>query len=271
MIVIGKASLAIGLAAGFAPVSIGTETDGSIVYPATRAGLYAMKPNVGAVPLEGAMPVNSNFDVHGGFAKSPQDLADLLEIMMARTLSTPELPTSWEARLRETKGLDIVGPLELLTVEKIAEMKNGADFDAIANDGWKTVFNAWLEDEFEYSPVKNMEELVKFHEDHEEVCLPPGYAVGAIPLGYADKFNGRAFGLNVITGPHGEREMLEIMSAWQVTFPEGRRHPPFSKAGWKHETPSKGIDRADHGARSDCARAFLGRTDRANNDFYGWV
>ena len=66
------------------------------MYPATRAGLYAMKPNVGAVPLEGAMPVNPNFDVHGGFAKSPQDLADLLEVMMARPLSTPEFPTSWE-------------------------------------------------------------------------------------------------------------------------------------------------------------------------------
>ena len=36
------------------------------------------------------------------------------------------------------------------------------------------MFNAWLEDEFEYSPVRNMEELVKFHEDHKDICLPPG-------------------------------------------------------------------------------------------------
>lgn len=83
------------MAAGFAPVSIGTETDGSIVYPATRVGLYAMKPNLGAVPLEGAMPVNSNFDVHGGFAKSPQDLADLLEIMTSIQGLSSNLPRSW--------------------------------------------------------------------------------------------------------------------------------------------------------------------------------
>lgn len=63
------------------------------------------------------------------------------------------------------------------------------------------------------------------------IASAAGYAVGAVPLGYADNFNGRAFGLNVITGKHGERRMLEIMSAWQVTFPEGRRTPPLLE-GW---------------------------------------
>jgi amidase len=86
---------AIGVAAGFAPVSIGTETDGSIVYPATRAGLYAMKPSLGSVPLEGAMPVNANFDMHGGMAKSAQDLADLLGVMTSRTDLASDLPDSW--------------------------------------------------------------------------------------------------------------------------------------------------------------------------------
>lgn len=86
---------AIGVAAGFAPVSIGTETDGSIVYPATRAGLYAMKPSLGAVPLEGAMPVNNNFDTHGGMAKSVQDLANLMEIMTSRNDLAVDLPKSW--------------------------------------------------------------------------------------------------------------------------------------------------------------------------------
>jgi amidase len=70
------------VAAGFAPIGIGTETDGSVVYPATRAGLYAIKPSLGAIPLEGAMPVNPAFDTHGAMAKSTQDLADIFEVIM---------------------------------------------------------------------------------------------------------------------------------------------------------------------------------------------
>lgn len=40
---------AAGVAAGFAPMSLGTESDGSIVMPACRAGLYALKITRGTV------------------------------------------------------------------------------------------------------------------------------------------------------------------------------------------------------------------------------
>ncbi|KAM0186995.1 hypothetical protein ACHAPI_011423 [Fusarium lateritium] len=316
---------AIGVAAGFAPVSVGTETDGSIVYPATRAGLYAIKPNVGAVSLEGAMPVNSNYDTHGGMSKSPADLAHLLEIMTGLPGLSADLPNTWkginvgyldfkEWRLtsNETEesedfdnevfpafeqaittikanGAGVMGPLKLLTVEEIAEMPNGADFDSIANDGWRDSFDEWLNDWFEYTPIKDMKQLVQWHKDHADECLPAehpsqaylefhafeakpdpefpkkhefvrthakmaidqlfqdnnldvligngdgrmtaiasaaGYAVGSAPLGYAEGFNGRAFGVNLITGVGGERKMFEAMSAWEKTFPEGRKAPP---------------------------------------------
>lgn len=59
------------------------------------------------------------------------------------------------------------------------------------------------------------------------IASAAGYAVGVLPLGYADKFNGRPFGLNVITGRYGERRMLEIMSVWEETFPEARKAPPL--------------------------------------------
>jgi amidase len=53
-----------------------------------------------------------------------------------------------------------------------------------------------------------------------------GYAVGVVPLGYAD-FNGRAFGMNVIAGENGEAKILEFMSVWEATLPEARRPPPM--------------------------------------------
>lgn len=57
------------------------------------------------------------------------------------------------------------------------------------------------------------------------VASAAGYAVASLPLGYAD-FNGRAWGVNAVAGPGGEEKLLELMSAWEVTFTEGRKAPP---------------------------------------------
>lgn len=91
---------AAGVAAGFAPISIGHETDGSIVQAATRAALYALKPSVGTVPLDGTMPVSTYFDILGGMARTPQDLADITGIVMGGKGFSKSLKGSW-------KGLSI--------------------------------------------------------------------------------------------------------------------------------------------------------------------
>lgn len=58
------------------------------------------------------------------------------------------------------------------------------------------------------------------------VAAAAGFPVATVPLGYAD-FNGRAFGLNLIAPSDAEGLMIEVMSAWEATFPEGCRPPPM--------------------------------------------
>ena len=89
---------AAGAAAGFSPVGIGSETDVSIVQAATRAGLYALKPTVGAVPGDGAMPVCSAFDNHGALAQTPADLSLLTRILTGKNsnMVSSKLPTRWD-------------------------------------------------------------------------------------------------------------------------------------------------------------------------------
>lgn len=79
---------AAGVAAGFAPLALATETDGSIVQPANRAALYGIKATVGLIPTEGTAPWSSLTDSIGGMAKSPQDLAALLEVLVGATGGT---------------------------------------------------------------------------------------------------------------------------------------------------------------------------------------
>jgi len=72
------------VAAGFAPLSIGTETIGSIVTPTCRAGLYALKPTVGDVDMEGILGISTFFDSAGPMAKSARDLLPLVELMLKK-------------------------------------------------------------------------------------------------------------------------------------------------------------------------------------------
>lgn len=72
---------AVGVSAGFAPLSLGTETSGSICMPANRAGSYSMKVTGGTIPTEGLFTLSQDFDGLGGMAKSPEDLGLLINLL----------------------------------------------------------------------------------------------------------------------------------------------------------------------------------------------
>jgi amidase len=69
------------LAAGLAPLAVGTETDGSIVCPASLNGVAGIKPSVGAVPTVGVVPLSSSQDSPGPMARSVREVALLLEVL----------------------------------------------------------------------------------------------------------------------------------------------------------------------------------------------
>lgn len=73
---------AVGVSAGFAPISIGTETDGSLITPANRAALYAIRPTQGLVSSQGTIPISRILDTPGPIAKSVEDLANLLTLIV---------------------------------------------------------------------------------------------------------------------------------------------------------------------------------------------
>ena len=75
---------AVGVSAGYAPVSIGTETAGSLVSPATRAALYTLKATIGSVSQKGMYPISHTFDAVGPIAKTPYDLAIMMNLLMEK-------------------------------------------------------------------------------------------------------------------------------------------------------------------------------------------
>jgi len=66
------------ISANFAAVGIGTETDGSIVCPASSCGLVGLKPTVGLVSRSGIIPISHSQDTAGPMTRTVTDTAILL-------------------------------------------------------------------------------------------------------------------------------------------------------------------------------------------------
>jgi amidase len=74
---------AAGLSAGFAPLAIGTDTDGSIVSPSSACGVVGIKPTLGLVSRSGIVPLSRAQDTAGPMATSVADAAALLTVLAA--------------------------------------------------------------------------------------------------------------------------------------------------------------------------------------------
>jgi len=72
---------AVAVSANLAPLAVGTETDGSIVCPATTCGIVGIKPTVGLVSRAGIVPISHTQDTAGPMARTVADAATLLDAL----------------------------------------------------------------------------------------------------------------------------------------------------------------------------------------------
>ncbi|WP_150697319.1 AtzE family amidohydrolase [Pandoraea terrae] len=72
---------AAAVAAGFVPLALGSDTNGSIRAPAALCGVWGVKPTNGRLSRGGCVPYANTLDVVGGFANHVDDLAMLYNVM----------------------------------------------------------------------------------------------------------------------------------------------------------------------------------------------
>lgn len=80
---------AVAVAASLAQVSIGTETDGSVVCPAGSTGIVGHKPTLGLVSRDGIVPISAEQDTAGPMARHTVDAALLLEVLAGEDEADP--------------------------------------------------------------------------------------------------------------------------------------------------------------------------------------
>ncbi|XP_018631121.1 uncharacterized protein [Nicotiana tomentosiformis] len=83
--------------AGLVPFAIGSETAGSITYPASRCGVTALRPTFGAVGRTGVMSIAESLDKLGPFCRNAVDCVIVLDAIRGKDpddVSSRDIPFS---------------------------------------------------------------------------------------------------------------------------------------------------------------------------------
>ncbi|MFW5691709.1 MAG: amidase family protein, partial [Chloroflexota bacterium] len=80
---------AVAVAAGFAPLTVGTETAGSLVYPASQNAVVTLKPSVGLISRDRIIPITDRQDTAGPMARTVREAALLAGVLSGLDAADP--------------------------------------------------------------------------------------------------------------------------------------------------------------------------------------
>jgi len=198
---------AVAIAAGIVPVTIGTETCGSIVSPAKNASVLGLKPTIGIVPNAGIIPISKTLDIAGPMAKSADDLQLVFEVISNQKLELPatlegikigivrELMPSANANIKGNEKLEeaindlaVEAEKNSIYFEKIISQLKLAGASIVELDPhgiyssplyplifheFKPTLNTYLA-EYSTTQQNTLAKIIKYNQEHAEVALKYG-------------------------------------------------------------------------------------------------
>lgn len=112
---------AAAVAAGQVPLTLGSDTNGSIRVPASLCGCFGLKPTYGRLPRTGSYPFVYSLDHLGPFARSVEDLAAVYDVLQgydAGDAACARRPVEPVSPLLEKTSVDrLVAGLRLATLD----------------------------------------------------------------------------------------------------------------------------------------------------------
>lgn len=168
---------AVAVTADLVPVSIGTETDGSIIAPSSANSVVGFKPTRGSIPGEGIFPLIKKVDTAGPVAKSVKDAAAAYN-----AASDDQISLDFQEDALAGKRIGLAG-YEYNDEEMLSELSNklkemGANVvDVELNSEDVFVFNtislSFEKDFEEYAraynlPIKTLSDLLAYNREEPE-------------------------------------------------------------------------------------------------------
>ena len=191
------------MAASLATLAVGTETDGSIVSPASTCGIVGFKPTLGLVSRSGIIPIAHSQDTAGPMTRSVADAALLLAALSgadAQDGATKEARVGDYAAALRVDGLrgkrlgvarDFFGGNEqvdaviekelallaaqgaiLVEVEVPNTDKYNETETAVLLHEFRPDLEAWLAAYAPHAPVKTMADIIAFNLKHAQQEMP---------------------------------------------------------------------------------------------------
>jgi len=108
---------AAAVAVGMVPLALGSQTNGSVIRPASFCGVYGFKPTHGLIPRTGVLKLSRTLDQVGGFARSIEDLALLGEQLIGWDEDDPDTRPRARPPLVETACAEPPLPPQLAFVK----------------------------------------------------------------------------------------------------------------------------------------------------------
>lgn len=180
------------VSANLCALAIGTETDGSIVCPASTNGVVGIKPTLGLVPATGIIPIAHSQDTAGPMARTVADAAMLLGALTGADYSksldrdglrgarigvarekffgfNEEADRVIEAAIQEIKrhGAEVVDPADIPTAGKFDDSESEVLLYEFKND-----LNLYLGALGPRALVHSLADVIAFNESHRAQEMP---------------------------------------------------------------------------------------------------
>jgi len=161
---------AVAAACQLAPVTIGTETAGSIIYPASQNSVVGLKPTLGLLSTNRIIPISASHDTAGPMARTVKDTYYLFRAISCIN----QIPNFNKDALKNIRvGIIINEPVlsyyregDQIILSETAEIlkESGARVNEISLD--VTAFDTKVYDILKYEFREGVEEFLKLNPEH---------------------------------------------------------------------------------------------------------
>ncbi len=261
-------------ALGLATITVGTETDGSILSPACAQSLVGLKPTIGLVPGAGILPIATSQDCAGPMCRSVADAAALLAALTGDTydealahdalagarLAVPPEPAELDPGDAEVfrAALQVMRDLGATTVD-VPELPATVEIPVLHHEFARDV-DAYLARLPAGAPMRTLAELAAWNEAHAGAALKYGQAHVVAALAVDHQAERAAYLANrardlAVAGEHGIDVTLRAAGAAAVVLPGPHGCGVAARAGYPSLVVPAGYRRT---GRAPVGVTFLG-------------
>jgi amidase len=229
---------AVAVAADLCAMAVGTETDGSVVSPASVNGIVGIKPTVGLISRSGIIPISASQDTAGPMARTVREAAILLSVLSGVDPEDLATTDSRHGQVDYTRTLDAKG----LRGARLGIARKSFGFNADVDKLMEDCIAHLRREGAEIIDPVDLPPDAKISEPEQEVLL---YEFKA--------------GLNAYLKRRGSKETLASLIEFNQR--ESSREMPYFRQELFEQSEKKGplSETAYQSARAECLR--LTRTD----------